>query len=629
MKQLLLSLLLTVLMSMMGITAFAHDFEAKNTAGVTIYYLKTSDTEVAVSFKGDSYNSYSNEYTGNVVIPKSVTYNGVTYNVTSIGGNAFAVCSGLTSITIPNSVTSIGSSSFSSCTGLTSITIPNSVTSIEFRAFWCCTGLTSINVESGNTNYDSRNNCNAIIEIETNTLIQGCNNTIIPNSVTSIGMEAFNGCSGLTSVTIPNSVTSIDWDAFAGCSGLTSVTIPNSVTSMGGNAFAGCSGLTSITISNSVTSMMQGVFRGCTGLTSIEIPNSVTDIDRDAFYGCSGLTSVTIPNSVTSIGARAFHGCSGLESITIPNSVTSIGSYAFYNCSGLESIEVGSGNTKYDSRDNCNAIIVTASNTLIAGCKNTVIPNSVTSIDVYAFYNCSGLESITIPNSVTSIDGFAFFGCSGLQKVIVSDIAAWCGISFCDNTANPLSYAHHLYNNENTEITNLVIPDGVTGIRYAFFGCSGLTSVTIPNSVTSIDGNAFWGCIGLTTVTIPNSVRSIGSGAFYDCTGLTSVTVKIETPLTIDSYTFSSYRANTILCVPCGSKAAYQAADYWKDFKEIVEIGDADGDGAIDVNDVTSIINYILDKPVANFIKAAADVDGDGVIDVNDVQSTINIILKK
>ena len=162
----------------------------------------------------------------------------------------------------------------------------------------------------------------------------------------------------------------------------------------------------------------------------------------------------------------------------------------------------------------------------------------------------------------------------------------------------------------------------------AFYGCSGLTSITIPNSVTVIGINAFSECSSLTSVTIGNSVTSIGNGAFYGCSGLTSVAVKIKTPLAIDSYTFPN-RANAVLCVPNGSKAAYQAADYWNEFMKIVENGDADGDGAIDVNDVTSTINHILNKPTSSFIEGAADVDGDGVIDVNDVQGIINIALGK
>jgi len=222
------------------------------------------------------------------------------------------------------------------------------VTSIEVWAFSGCSSLTSIVVESGNTTYDSRENCNAIIETASNTLVAGCKTTTIPNSVTSIGVEAFYGCSGLTSVTIPNSVTSIG---------------------------------------------------------------------QRAFYFCSGLTSITIPNSVTTIGYKAFWGCSRLTSVTIPNSVTSIGDYAFSGCSGLTSVIVESGNTKYDSRENCNAIIVTASNKLVAGCKNTVIPNSVTSIGYGAFYGCTGLTSITIPNGVTSIGDEAFRNCSGLKDV--------------------------------------------------------------------------------------------------------------------------------------------------------------------------------------------------------------------
>ena len=212
-------------------------------------------------------------------------------------------------------------------------------------------------------------------------------------SVTSIGYQAFYKCYGLTSVTIPNSVTSIGSYAFR-YSSLTSVTIPNSVTEIGNNAFQSCSALKSVTISN-----------------------NVTGISSSTFQSCFSLTSVTIPNSVTYISDNAFQACSALKSVTIGNGVFTIASTAFMYCSELTSITVESGNTVYDSRDNCNAIIQTASNTLVAGCKNTVIPNSVTCIGDNAFQYCSGLTSVTIPNSVTSIGSGAFRDCSGLTEV--------------------------------------------------------------------------------------------------------------------------------------------------------------------------------------------------------------------
>ena len=597
----LFSLSLLLLALLLPATALAHDFEVDG-----IYY-NINGSEATVTYKGSSYYEYSNEYSGSVAIPATVTYNGTAYSVTKIGDEAFRECSSLTSIDIPNSVTSIGDFTFAYCSGLISIEIPKSVTTFDRIPFTGCSSLTRITVASGNTTYDSRDNCNAIIETASNTLFLGCKNTVIPNSVTSIGNYAFSGCSGMTSIDIPNSVTSIsDW-AFASCSGLISIDIPNSVTSIGGCAFYGCSGMTSVTIPNSVTSIADWAFFYCSSLTSIDIPSSVTSIGVWTFAYCSGLTRVTIPNSVTSIADWAFRECSSLTSIDIPNSVTSIGEGVIYGCSDLTEIY-------------CWALTPPTLGGSFSGCYGATLYVPYNALDNYKatdyWKDFANIDCITI-----EVDSkyYRVLDANKLSVIASNDEA----ILYSGDVVIPDSVTYEGYT------------FAVTGIENnAFDGCFELTSVVIPNSVETIGEQAFQGCTGLMSVTIGSGVTAIGSKAFNYCNALATVKCIGTLPpvmASADCFSTAAYNRATLL-VPRNTEATYTAADYWYKFAHIdgwgsAGRGDIDGDGVVSIRDVTTLIDAILNGNNEGIYFESADVNINGRLDIGDVTTIVDMLL--
>ena len=596
-------MLLLIATCLFSNNAFAYEAEING-----IYYNFNGD-EAEVTYTNTSYDFY----TGDVVIPESVVYNAKTYSVTSIGSSAFAGCSGLTSVNIPNSVTSIGKYAFNYCSGLASVTIPNSVTSIGNVAFDNCYGLKKVIVPDiaawcgiSFENYNSNPLIYAghLYSDETTEIT----NLIIPNSVTSIGDNAFFNCSGLTSVTIPNSVTSIGNGAFSGCSGLTSVTIPNSVKNIGGSAFSYCSGLTSVTIPNSVTSIGSSAFAYCSGLTSVTIPNSVTSIEYGTFRDCSALSSITIPNSITSIGDYAFYNCLGLTSVTIPNSVTNTGNGVFSNCSGLTSVTIGNSVTSIGNYafSYCSAL------------SSVTIPNSVTSIGDGAFSGCSGLTSVTIPNSVTSIGNYAFRDCSGLTSVTIGSgvlsigtnaftsspkKVIWLTNTPPDGYTNLQGSVNYVANNLYTSLKNVTVYPylsslfEVEGVKYVPVSPSERTCdaidcaynksaehIDIGKTVTNrgitltvrkinpytcygntflkdtklhfkgiIGQQAFYGCSAMQTAELGQEITSIGMEAFSACTKLKGIEIPDAVEF-LGSYCFENCSSMTFVKMGNGVK---------------------------------------------------------------------------
>ena len=611
--------------------------------------LSISGTGAMADYNGEDapWNSYCTDIT-TVIIGDGVT---------SIGNSAFSGCTSLTRIEIPASVTSIGNSAFSGCTSLTRIEIPASVTSIGNNAFSGCTNLLI-----------------AFLESET---------------PPTLGSGAFSGCTALNAIGVPagtavaykaadgwldyaEKIHAIDGtcgadgsDVYYSYDGTTKTLSIFGKGAMAAYYWPWSSYLTEITtivISDGVTSIGAGAFWGCTSLASIEIPASVTSIDSWAFYGCTSLASIVIPDGVTSIGEEAFLGCTSLESLEIPASVTSIGENAFNGCSALESISVAAGNTVYDSRNDCNALIETATNTLIQGCNNTVIPDGsdgVTSIGDYAFLSCTSLTSIEIPDGVTSIGGFAFGGCTGLTSIeIPASVTSIGENAFTGCTAlesisvaagNTVYDSRHDCNaiieiETNTLIQgckNTVIPDGSDGVTSigdnAFSGCTSLTSIEIPDGVTSIGIAAFDNCTSLTSIEIPASVTSIDDWAFDGCTSLASVIIYAPE---LDYYGSDAFYNNAegrkiYVYNDCLETYKAQASRMGVDENDILAIesmvlrGDANGDGQVTIADAVAVANYILGNPSVNFNIAAADMNGDGNITITDGVSIVNMLQKQ
>ena len=566
MKQKLFSLLLAV-------AASVGTMFAETKIGDLYYNLNETDKNAVVT-SGD----YSGLTTAN--IPASVRYSGTTYSVTSIGGSAFAYCSSLTSVTIPNSVTSIGDYAFYHCFSLTSVTIPNSVTSIGEHAFQSCSGLTSVT---------------------------------IGNSVTSIGESAFEECSSLTSVTIPNSVTSIGEYAFRDCSGLTSVTIGNSVTSIGKAAFANCSSLTSVTIPNSVTSIGYAAFANCSSLTYIEIPNSVTSIGDEAFSGCSSLTDIYVCGDLErfqqllnndnrikvgmpySITINAEHG-----NVSYPQTMCDDMSLNATPDYGYHFVKWSDGNT-----DNPRTIVLTQDTAFAA--EFAVDKSGVCGDDnllTWTFEDESKTLAISGEGTLNSNYTFGVEAPTQTERLIIAE-----GVTSVGNNA---------FKDMSSTITSLALPSTVTEIGdYAFAGMNNrkFNTLVLPNTIIRIGAHAFDGASYLQTIHFGSTLEEIGDYAFNGCTRVKQMTCLAEITPNVGTDGLTSINSLAELYVPNEYLFDYQIDNNWSRFVlkpyGATETTVTDNDVAVVADDNTATFTWPTSNTADSY---TIDITKDGVL---------------
>ena len=506
----LYKLILLFLAILFAASAKAYDFYADCATGQTLCYTITSDTMPYTVAVAKGVFSLS----GDVQIPETVENENVVYTVTSIGDSAFYSKADVTSVIIPNTVTSIGHGVFIFCQGLVSVEIPNSVTEIGDYAFYYCTSLVSVTIPENVTNigiYAFRY-CTGLTTLNynaTNCTTMGSSSELV-----------FMSCSSLSTINLGGNVTSIPSYAFSECGGVVNITIPSSVDSIGSNAFlyvrnvayegtAEGSPWGALTVNGYV----EGIF-------------VYADDTKTILTGCSTtVTSVEIPNTVIEIGSNAFRSCKNMTTFTLPNSVTNVGYNAFYNCSGLTEpiyndtwfVKLPSGTTEYTIPEGIQYIASRAFNSSIT---SVSIPNSVTTIEKEAFYNCTSLVSVTIPESVTSIGKLAFFYCTNLTTF---------NFNATNCTSMGTSSSDYVFYNCPV-LTTLNIGENVTRIPdYAFYDCEHITGpLVIPDSVTYIGEQAFAWCSGFTEITIGKSVDDVGAWAFSGCSSMTTFNYNAE-----------------------------------------------------------------------------------------------------
>lgn len=538
------NLILVAIFALMSGSAWAQSvvsfgvYYGTEPCGYWIYYSIIQDpnyTNAVEVYNGGAYNNYS----GAIEVPETVTHSDVTYTVCGVAAEAFydtRTDAAVTSVSLPATVSYIGDRAFYQCKNMTTVNIPSAVTSIGSQAFFDCRKL--MISEDGVLN--------------------------IPNAVTTIGSYAFQACHALKNVTIGTGVTSIGEGAFMGCTGLETINYnAANCTSHGSSVWSGCTHTPcTLNIGNTVQSLPNSAFSGYSALTTLNFvaTSQLTTISQYAFSGCTNIGAINIPNSVTSIEQSAFRNCEAATSLNLGSGVVTIGKAAFAYCIGLTSLDIPANVKTLESNDGgaTGAFAYT-------GLTSLVIPNTLEYLGREAFANCPNLETVTIGTGVTYIGSLVFAGCSNLSVVNYN-------VTEIPSVADMPTSSYWIWNGCSSDCT-VNIGDNVKGLphdifhgfthlktinfgshanfsigTHAFDGCTGLTTLTIPNNVITLDDYAFNGCTGLTTVNIGSGVTTIGSSAFSYCSELTSL--DLSSVETIGSNAFSHCIALRLLTIP-------------------------------------------------------------------------------